>query len=166
MIKTINYALGSKSYCDYEVKSNPDRNLIMAENITTEDSYMLLDTTGKPSIFGDSIQLSTLNHIGDDKFSGYFYLQAFDLEQEKREMLKEVIPDVLENTHSQFKGYMTNGLLCQRLDHPQTLIMITVWSGRAPFREWLNSDVHKKLDDYTNQQLLNFTELFKVVEKD
>ena len=52
MIKIINYALGSKSYFDDEIKANPGRRLVMAENLTTEESYMLIDLSDEPSVFG------------------------------------------------------------------------------------------------------------------
>ena len=104
MIKTINYALGSKSYFNDEITANPDRRLVIAENLTTEDNYILIDLSDKTSIFGSSIQLETLYNVGDDLFDHFLFLQAFDLDDEKRAMLKKVGPKVLDDTIKNFDG--------------------------------------------------------------
>uniref|UniRef100_UPI0035CF5F8F hypothetical protein n=1 Tax=Bartonella sp. TT110JLCBS TaxID=3243578 RepID=UPI0035CF5F8F len=124
MIKVINYALGSKSYFNDEIEANPNRRFVMAENLTTEDNYILLDLSDQPNIFGSSIQLETTYNVGDDSFDGYFFLQAFDLNKEKREMLKKVAPKVLDESIKQFTGKMNGGYFAIRKDHPQTLVML------------------------------------------
>lgn len=164
MIKVINYALGSKSYFNDEIETHPNRRFVMAENLTTEDNYILLDLSDQPSIFGSSIQLETIHNVGDDSFDGYFFLQAFDLNKEKREMLKKVAPKVLDESIEQFTGKMSGGYFATRKDHPQTLVMLTTWKTDEDLQEWLKSTTYAQLKDYTNQQLRNFTEVFKVVE--
>lgn len=164
MIKVINYALGSKSYFDEEIANHNDRKLVLAENLTTGDSYILLDLSDKPSFFGDSIQLKTVHNVGKDNFDHYFYVQAFDLDKEDHEMLDEVAPDVLDDSIKNFSGKMDCGYYCQRLDHPQTMVMVTTWRSQDDLEHWLNSSAYEPLKPYTNQQLLNFTELFKTVE--
>ena len=165
MIKVINYALGSKSYFDDEIKANPDRRFVMAENLTTEDNYILMDLSDKPSIFGSSIKLETTHHVGDDSFDGFFFLQAFDLAKETRAMLKKDDPHVLDQTYDQFKDQMSGGYFATRMDHPQTLVMLTVWKTEDDLKNWLKSPIYAELKDYTNQQLRNFTEVFKTVEE-
>lgn len=165
MIKVINYALGSKSYFDDEIKANPDRRLVMAENLTTEDNYILLDLSDRPTIFGSSIKLETTHHVGNDSFDGYFFLQAFDLAKETREMLKKVGPNVLDETYEKFANKISGGYFATRMDHPQTLVMLTVWKSEEDLKDWLNSPTYAQLKDYTNQQLRNFTEVFKTIEE-
>ena len=164
MIKIINYALGSKSYFDDEIKANPGRRLVMAENLTTEDGYMLMDLSDEPSVFGSSIKLETIYHVGKDLFNNYFFLQTFDLDDEKRAMLKKVAPKVLEESFQKFAGKMDGGYFSTRMDHPQTLVMLTLWEKKEDLDEWLASSIYSQLDDYISQQLRNFTEVFKVVE--
>lgn len=164
MIKIINYALGSKSYFDDEINANPERQLVIAENLTTEDSYILIDLSDKPSIFGSSIKLETLYNVGNDLFDHYLFLQTFDLDDEKRAMLKKVGPKVLDDTIQKFNGKMDGGYFLTRMDHPQTLVMLTMWKTKEDLDKWLSSDTYKQLNDYITQQLRNFTEVFKVVE--
>lgn len=166
MTKVINYALGSKSYFADEMAAHPDRQFITAENLTTGDSYIMLDLSDQPSIFGSSIQLEVKHTVGQNKFDKFFYLQAFDLDKENREMLNQVAPDVLDNSIKTFQGKMDGGYYCQRKDHPQTMVMLTTWKSRSDLEEWLASSSYQPLKEYTNQRLLNFTEVFKVVEDD
>ncbi|WP_295730186.1 hypothetical protein [uncultured Limosilactobacillus sp.] len=165
MIKVINYALGSKSYFDDEIKANPNRRLVMAENLTTEDNYILMDLSDQPSIFGMSIKLKTTHHVGNESFDGYLFLQAFDLPKETREMLREVGPKVLDETYEKFADKINCGYFATRMDHPQTLVMLTIWQSEEDMKDWLGSSTYNKLKDYTNQQLRNFTEVFKTVEE-
>ncbi|WP_251547052.1 hypothetical protein [Limosilactobacillus caecicola] len=164
MIKVINYALGSKTYFEDEIKDYTDRHFVMAENLTTEDNYILLDLSDKANIFGSSIKLETIYNVGIDDFKGYFFLQAFDLGKEKREMLKKVAPKVLDDSFEHYTGKMTGGYFSTRMDHPQTHVMLTVWKTKEDLEAWLNSKEYAELKDYTNQQLRNFTEIFKTVE--
>lgn len=164
MIKTINYALGSRSYFNDEITANPDRRLVIAENLTTEDNYILIDLSDKTSIFGSSIQLETLYNVGNDLFDHFLFLQAFDLDNEKRAMLKKVGQKVLDDTIKNFDGKMEGGYFSTRMDHPQTLVMLTLWKTKEDLDQWLSSSTYHQLDDYINQQLRNFTEVFKVVE--
>lgn len=164
MIKSINYALGSKSYFKDEIKSNPDRHFVMAENLTTEDNYILLDLSDRASVFGSSIELETVYNVGNDSFDDFIFIQAFDLDNEKRAMLRKIAPNVLDDSIEEFAGKMNAGYFTIRQDHPQTLVMLTTWKSDANLKAWLNSSSYSQLKDYTNQQLRNFTEVFKVIE--
>lgn len=163
MTKVINYALGSKSYFEEEVLANHDRHFIMAKNLNSDDNYILIDPSDLPSVFGSSIELEIMHHVGNDDFSGYIFLQAFDLNKEKREMLKKIAPKVLDQSIQSFNGKMAAGYFATREDHPQTLVMLTVWESTDDLEEWFDSSVHGQLKEYTNEQLRNYTEIFKVV---
>lgn len=164
MVKVINYALGSKDYFHDEMGQHPDRPLILAKNMTTQASYILLDLSDQPSFFGSSIKLNVINHVGNDNIDKFIFLQAFDLDKENREMLNKIAPNVLDNSLQNFSQQMEGGYYCQREDHPQTMVMVTTWRSHSDLDKWLTSSCYAPLKEYTNQRLLNFTEVFKVVK--
>lgn len=163
MLKQINYSAGPKSYFEEQINDNPDRRFVLAENLNTEDNYFLLDLSGKKSIFEDSITLRSLYSIGNDRFNGYLFYQAFDLRTEDRELLQKVAPTVLEKTKD-YSNELNTGYLFERVDHPQTTVMITTWDTEKALDDWLNSPIYHELDDFISKRLRNFSEKFRVTE--
>ncbi|KRK88954.1 hypothetical protein FD17_GL001911 [Lentilactobacillus sunkii DSM 19904] len=115
---------------------HPDRDLIMYQALSQPGEYMLLDYSGKDSVFKAPVFYDIISHSGEDKWKGFISFSTLDLnfDQQKvfdariNKLRSDGLPDGMHSIYS----------LNYHKDISQRIILGT-WDDYSDFELWKNS---------------------------
>ncbi|GAY74039.1 monooxygenase [Lentilactobacillus kosonis] len=133
MIKKISITFGSEPILNKIKKANPDRELILYDALSNRNELMLLDASGKDSVFNSPVQYDVLSHSGTDDWRGFvsFITAQIDSDQQKvfdarvNRLMSNPLPDGMRSIYSLHTYKNIN-----------ERVLLTTWNSPSQFELW------------------------------
>ena len=152
MMNYLHYTSGSPSILKTIIDNNPDRQYRLANEISSNRTYLFDVTGNRESNFVSPISYQVLEHYYDNKLSGVVHIESYNDDVKKRESLLETARQVFNKTQL---AAFSAAFIMQDLKDSNHIILITSWESEAALQEWLNSNVYQLLKSFSNRDPQN-----------
>ncbi|WP_367341900.1 hypothetical protein [Limosilactobacillus sp.] len=163
MISQINFTFGSSQLLRDIAKKHPDRTFKLCVSNGDNVKYALFDVSGKENIFSSPISLKTIDGFGDD-LRGIISYQSFKLSNDDERIMREKAKDIIASS-KQAKGANAI-LLCNRVGHPNSTILLSAWNSQADLNAWHDSNLYSSLNEFSARGPQNtyFSETYSLAD--
>ena len=152
MMNYLHYTSGSPSILQTLIDNNADRQYRLANEISSNRTYLFDVTGNRESNFASPISYQVLEHYHDDKLSGIVHIESYNDDIKKREALLETARQIFDKTRV---AALSAAFIMQDLKDSNHIILITCWESEAALQEWLNSKVYQPLRSFSNRDPQN-----------
>jgi len=147
MIRNISMTFGSEPILSKIKKDNPDRDLILYDALNNRNELMLLDVSGKDSIFKSLVQYDVLSHGGTDDWHGFisFIATKLDIDQQKvfdariNQLMSNPLPSGMHSIYSLHSYKNIN-----------ERVLLTTWNSPTQFEMWKKANPLLMPETYNN----------------
>lgn len=146
MISQINFTFGSSQLLRDIAKKHPDRNFKLCVSNGENVKYALFDVSGKDNVFSSPVSLKAITGFGDD-LRGIISYQSFKLSKDDERIMREKAKDTIANSKD-FKGANAI-LLCSRVGHPNSTILLSAWNSQNDLNSWHDSSLYSSLNEFS-----------------
>ncbi|MHA8138139.1 hypothetical protein ACYATM_03695 [Lactobacillaceae bacterium Scapto_B20] len=155
MISNISITFGTKDFLSNIIKQHPEHNLHLfaSEN---NDSYELVDSSGKSTIFKSPINYKLVSHAGVDNWNGAISYINLDLDENQQKVLDATINNLISNEI--LPNGMSSIYSLYVAKNKSSRVILTTWNNGKSLDEWYLSKTADQLFKFSDKLDSNYFE--------
>lgn len=163
MISQVNFTFGSSQLLRDIAKKHPDRQFKLCESHGETAKFALFDVSGQDNIFSSPIRLKPIAGFGDD-LRGIICYQSFKLSKDDEQIMREKAKDIINNSKDAQGANAI--LLCDRVGHPNSTILLSAWNSQNDLNAWHDSNLYSSLNEFSARGPQNtyFSETYSLAD--
>lgn len=146
MIKQINATFGTRAILLQIQNKYPDHQLLLMQASAADDQYMLLDVSGKPSVFQSPVSYEVLVQKGAGDWKGMTSLIFVTLPLEEQKVFESKISSFA--AEPEMKNGLQHFFALRDAKDNSSFVILTSWHQDSEYSVWRRSASFKPFDKY------------------